>query len=341
MKKKLLVYSNLSNIKNQLKAFKEYITIKTKLEESSKFDIIYLVSSNVNDINKMSKLLNPKGILLVSMPIKNLNNLSKKLLLIDIIENTYIYGKKIKGGYPIMSSNAYRNHMHHMSFYDNPYSQSTNYRIPNEQLQYHNRQLEYNRPQMQQLEYNRPQQMQEPIQPKYDYQRIKQEQQQMERELQEMEREQQEQLEKNKLFMQIKNLFNVIDYGVIQFIDDLQEKENFKSLNKNMQISYLNPKYNIDELKEKITFLNKTINYIQEKLYETADYKNKLASDYMEIAETRDTQTEEWFNEKNLQWNNQEEARKLIQTADQIGKDVSIYTKIDELESKINAELKM
>ena len=91
----------------------------------------------------MSKLLNPKGILLVSMPIKNLNNLSKKLLLIDIIENTYIYGKKIKGGgRPTMSSNEYRNYMHHMSFYDNPYSQSTNYGIPNEQLQYHNQQLE-------------------------------------------------------------------------------------------------------------------------------------------------------------------------------------------------------
>jgi len=144
MKKKLLVYSNLSDIKKQLKVFKEYITIKTELDETSKFDIIYLVLSNVNDINKMSKLLNSKGILLVSMPIKNINNLSKKLILIDIIANTYIYGKKIKGGgRPTMSSNEYRNHMHHMSFYDNPYSQSTNYGIPNEQLQYHNQQLEY------------------------------------------------------------------------------------------------------------------------------------------------------------------------------------------------------
>ena len=91
MKKKLLVYSNLNDIKKQLKVFKEYITIKTELDETSKFDIIYLVLSNVNDINKMSKLLNPKGILLVSMPIKNINNLSKKLILIDIIANTYIW----------------------------------------------------------------------------------------------------------------------------------------------------------------------------------------------------------------------------------------------------------
>ena len=92
MRKKLLVYLEDKDIKKQLKKFKEIITIKTKFDESSKFDIIYLCSSN---INKIIKLLNPNGILLVSMPIKKLN----KLILIDIIDNTYIYQKKIKGGH--------------------------------------------------------------------------------------------------------------------------------------------------------------------------------------------------------------------------------------------------
>jgi hypothetical protein len=92
MRKKLLVYLDDKDIKKQLKKFKEIITIKTKFDESSKFDIIYLCSSN---INKIIKLLNPNGILLVSMPIKKLN----KLILIDIIDNTYIYQKKIKGGH--------------------------------------------------------------------------------------------------------------------------------------------------------------------------------------------------------------------------------------------------
>jgi len=95
MRKKLLVYLDDKDIKKQLKKFKEIITIKTKFDESSKFDIIYLVLSNINDINKIIKLLNPGGIFMLSMPIKKLN----KLILIDIIDNTYIYQKKIKGGH--------------------------------------------------------------------------------------------------------------------------------------------------------------------------------------------------------------------------------------------------
>jgi hypothetical protein len=113
MKKKILLHSNCdikNDIKKQLQIFKEHITIKTTFDDSSKFDIIYLVLCNFIDIKKMVKLLNNNGIILVSIPlpqinptlnieiIKKLNNVCKKLLLIDMIDTTYIYGKKTKGG---------------------------------------------------------------------------------------------------------------------------------------------------------------------------------------------------------------------------------------------------